>query len=96
MSEQFVNYPRHLQLVDDAKRAKELTERHLELARERHSIKFIVSCNRVLGDLAADADDHVTARRHSDLARQTVRGTTDRKILIDTLIARGKWVITLA
>lgn len=92
-SERFVNCPQHLRLTGNIDAARRLAIQYLELALDRHYVKFAASCNRVLGDLASDTGDQAAARHHYDLALQTVRGTSDRKVLIETLCARGAWLV---
>jgi len=51
----------------------------------------ISQCHRVLGDLDADARDHESARAHYDQALKIARSITDRAVLIEALLARGRW-----
>jgi len=48
-------------------------------------------CHRVLGDLDADSRQHDSARAHYDEALKIARGITRRDVLIEALLARGRW-----
>ena len=53
---------------------------------------FLVSqCHRVLGDLDSDAGDHDSARGHYDFALKIARSIQKRNVLIEILLARGRW-----
>jgi tetratricopeptide (TPR) repeat protein len=70
---------------------RRVTEANLEIC-ERNRWAFLVSmCHRVLGDLDADVGEHDSARGHYDEALKIARGITRRDVLIEALMARGRW-----
>ena len=86
----------HLRRVGNAAYARRITEANLEIC-ERYHWTFIVSrCHRVLGDLDADSGKHDSAHRHYDTALKIARGITFRPVLIEALLARGRWAARLA
>jgi hypothetical protein len=48
-------------------------------------------CHRVLGDLDAGDNQHASARAHYDQALKLARGISRRDVLIEALLARGRW-----
>jgi tetratricopeptide (TPR) repeat protein len=86
-----IQHADHLRLTGDTAYARRVTEANLEICeRNRWSDNFGRS-HRVLGDLDADEGDHESARAHYDEALQIARGITDRAVLIEALLARGRW-----
>ncbi len=81
----------HLRRVGQPDYARRVTEANLEIC-ERNRWTFMVSmCHRVLGDLDGDQDQHESAGAHYDQALKMARGITLRDVLIEALLARGRW-----
>jgi len=56
-------------------------------------IDDISICHRVLGDLNADLGRHDRARRHYARALKIVRTISKRTVLLEALLARGRWAV---
>jgi tetratricopeptide (TPR) repeat protein len=69
-----------------------VTEANLQVCEQQHWAHMVSSCHRVLGDLDADAEDHAAARAHYESALKIARGISLRFVLIEALLARGRWV----
>jgi tetratricopeptide (TPR) repeat protein len=63
----------------------------MEICQLNRFAEFTSQCHRVLGDLDADAGQHERAREHYDEALKIARGITKRSVLIEALLARGRW-----
>ncbi len=85
----------HLRRVGEAAYARRVTAANLEIVRGR-SIKDISMCHRILGELDAADGQTTAARAHFDEALAIARGISDRAVLIEALLARGRWAARLA
>ncbi|MCK4856619.1 MAG: tetratricopeptide repeat protein, partial [candidate division Zixibacteria bacterium] len=81
----------NLRRVGKADCARKVTEANLEICERNHWAFQISMCHRVLGDLAADAGDNERARRHYEAALKIARSITLQHVLIEVLLARGRW-----
>jgi tetratricopeptide (TPR) repeat protein len=52
-------------------------------------------CERLLADLDADSGQHKDARAHYNEALRIARNISDRSVLIEALLARGRWAARL-
>ncbi len=86
-----ISHAHHLRRVGEADYARRVTEANLEICERNHWAFLISMCHRVLGDLAADAGDHESARQHYEAALKIARSITRRDVLIEALLARGRW-----
>ena len=91
-----IQHAEHLRRTGEAAYARRVTVANLEIC-ERNRWEFLISmCHRVLGELdAADSDsqaDHEAARAHFDEALAIARRISDRAVLIEALLARGRWL----
>ncbi len=68
-----------------------ITEDNLKICEEYHWQDDSSKCHRVLGDLDADSGKHVSARKHYDEAMRIARSISNRTVLIEALLARGRW-----
>ncbi len=87
-----IQHADHLRRVGDADYARRITDANLEICERNRVAQQISQCHRVLGDLDADAGDHKSARVHYDEALKIARGITKRDVLIEALLARGRWL----
>ncbi|MFX1555154.1 MAG: trypsin-like peptidase domain-containing protein [Promethearchaeota archaeon] len=71
--------------------ARRVTEANLEICEQNRFINRLSLCHRVLGDLDADTEQHDSARGHYDQALKIARDITLRQVLIEALLARGRW-----
>jgi tetratricopeptide (TPR) repeat protein len=83
----------HLRRSGRAGEARRVTEANLEICQQNRWADDLSRCHRVLGDLDADADagDPDAARAHYDRALEIARGIDRRDVLIEALLARGRW-----
>jgi tetratricopeptide (TPR) repeat protein len=86
-----ISHADHLRRVGDADYARQVTETNLAIC-ERNGWGFLISpCHRVLGDLDTGAGAHNKARDHYERALAIARGIDKRDVLIQALIAYGRW-----
>ncbi|MFC1716970.1 trypsin-like peptidase domain-containing protein, partial [Candidatus Poribacteria bacterium] len=85
-----IHHADHLRRVREADYARRVTEANLEGSEKYHWIHHISQCHRILGDLAADAGDHGSARQRYEAALKIARSITRRDVLIEGLLARGR------
>ncbi|MEE8389392.1 MAG: hypothetical protein V3S14_01165 [Anaerolineae bacterium] len=71
--------------------ARRVTEANLEICERNRWPDHVSRSHRVLGDLDADAGQHESARAHYDEALKIARSITRRDVLIEALLARGRW-----
>ena len=69
-----------------------ITEANLEICEYFRWVKSISQCHRILGDLDSGDGHHDTARIHYDEALRIARSISLRFVLIEALLARGRWV----
>ena len=86
-----INHADHLRRTGDADYARRITEANLEICERNRWPDDLSRCHRVLGDLDADAGQHESAHKHYDQALKITRGITRRDVLIEALLARGRW-----
>jgi hypothetical protein len=85
----------HLRRVGGTVYARQVTERKREEARWVRGVNpwtaYFSRSERVLGDLDADAGQHDRAHQHYDTAVQIAHGISAQGVLIEVLLARGRW-----
>jgi tetratricopeptide (TPR) repeat protein len=86
----------HLRRTNQPDYACRVTEANLEDRKRNHVVNQLSNCNRVLGDLDTDASAHTSARTHYEAALKIARGISDRAVLIEAMLARGRWVAKMA
>ncbi len=87
-----IQHADHLRRVGDVDYARKVTKANLEICKEEHWLNQISWCHRVLGDLDADADNYDSAQSHYQEALKIARSITKRDVLIEALLARGRWL----
>ena len=86
-----IQHADHLRRILFSNYARAITDTNLQYC-ERNQWTFLVSqCHRVLGDLDSDSGDHDSARGHYDFALKIARSIQKRNVLIEILLARGRW-----
>jgi tetratricopeptide (TPR) repeat protein len=86
-----VRYGQHLEKTGNIQYCRKVTKANLDYC-QKHHWSFIVSmCHRVLGDLDAVEGNHTDSRQHYDQAVSIARGISDRAVLIEALLGRGRW-----
>jgi tetratricopeptide (TPR) repeat protein len=71
--------------------ARRVTEANLKWAEGYPAPADLSRSHRVLGDLDVSEGEHESARQHYDEAPRIARGITRRDVLIEALLARGRW-----
>jgi tetratricopeptide (TPR) repeat protein len=71
--------------------ARRITEANLEICQRNHWPDTLSRSHRVLGDLDAGDGQHESARAHYDQALKLARGISRRDVLVEALLARGRW-----
>ena len=87
-----VHHAHYLRRVGEEGYARRVSQANLQVyLQHSHWPKDGSQCHRVLGDLDADAGQHQDAREHYEEALKIARGITSREVLIEALLARGRW-----
>lgn len=81
----------HKRRLGDTDYALKVTKANLKISEEYHYLSDISMCHRVLGDLCADADQRDEAAKHYRQALDISRETSMKQVLIEALLARGRW-----
>jgi tetratricopeptide (TPR) repeat protein len=81
----------HLCRVGNIGYARRVTEANLIICTKHGWKNFLSQCQRVLGDLAADAGEQAQARQHYDDALRLARSGQRHDVLIESLMGRGRW-----
>ncbi len=86
-----IQHAEHMRRAGDLATARAITEANLMICEEYHWQEQISSCQRLLGELAAAEGQDETARQQLDAALKTARGISARHVLIEALLARGRF-----
>ena len=81
----------HLRRTSDTVYAGRITRINLGICKHNHLCDHTSRCHCILGDLDADAGLHHSAREHYAEALRIARGISRRDVLIEALLARGRW-----
>jgi len=81
----------HLRRRGEADYARKVTEANLEICERYHWLDNISRCHRVLADLFADDGQQETARESFGQALELARSTSNRLVLLEALLGRGRW-----
>ena len=81
----------HLRRTGQSDYARRVTEANLQICEQEHWANQISWCHRVLGDLDSDSGDHESARAHYESALKIARSIQQRFVLIEALLALGRW-----
>ena len=71
--------------------ARKVTEANLEICERNHWPNDISRCHRVLADLFADGGQQEKARESYGQALELARSISNRLVLIEALLGRGRW-----
>jgi tetratricopeptide (TPR) repeat protein len=91
-----IQHADHLRRMDDIAYARRVTDANRLYAERNHFSIDLSPSHRVLADLDADSGQHERAREHYDKALKIAWGITRRDVLIEALLARGRWAARLA
>jgi len=93
-----IQHAEHLRRVGQAEYARRVTAANLEILTRLRAPHQISMCHRVLGELDADAggaEEIASAHDHFDTAITIARSISARDVLIEALLARGRWAAKL-
>jgi tetratricopeptide (TPR) repeat protein len=82
----------HLRRIGDMDYSRRVTDANLQICERNHWANTISQCHRALGDLDSDIGDHISAREHYESALRIARGISVRHMLIEALLARGRFL----
>lgn len=86
-----IYHAEHLRRNGEADYARRVTEANIKICEEYHWAFLVSLCRRVLGDLDFDAGQLDNARDHYDAALKIARSISVRHVLIEALLARGRF-----
>jgi tetratricopeptide (TPR) repeat protein len=86
----------YLRRTNDLGYARRVMEVNLQICERNHWAKDISDCHRVLGDLDFDSGNYEFARVHYESALKIARSISGRDILIEALLARGRFYARVA
>ncbi len=86
-----IHHADHLRRTGQADYARRVTDANLQICEQQHWPDDTSRCHRVLGDIYADSGNHTSARAHYETALKIARGISARYVLIEALLARGRW-----
>jgi len=77
--------------VGEADYARRICEANVEVCTRNHWVDDLGESHRVLGDLDFDSGQVDSARKHYDAALKLARNISKRDVLIEALLARGRF-----
>jgi tetratricopeptide (TPR) repeat protein len=86
-----IQHADYLRRTGDWVSARLGTELNHALCERQRWFDNVSQCQRVLGDLYASAENHRKARAHYDQAVQIARSISVPHVLVEALLARGRW-----
>ena len=85
-----------LQRIGNTEYAYNITEANFQSCQHNHWDFLVSQCHRVLGDLDFDSGNHESARAHYESALKIARSISLRSVLIEALLARGRFYAKVA
>jgi DNA-binding NarL/FixJ family response regulator len=82
-------YADYLKRIGENHYARRITKANLKICEKWPD--YLSICHRLLGDLQAEAEKPNQAKEHYRCALQLARSTSRRDVLIEALLARGRW-----
>ena len=95
-SERGIQHAHHLRRIGDLDYACRVTEANLQICEQNHWANTINQCHRVFGDLDFDSGNHKSAHEHYESALKIARSISNRTVLIEALLARGRFYAKVA
>ena len=86
-----IQHAGHLWRAGEADYTRRVTEANLVVCERNHWAFLIGPCHRVLGDLDIEVGQLDSARAHYDTALKIARSISKRNVLIEALLARGRF-----
>jgi tetratricopeptide (TPR) repeat protein len=92
-----INHADHLRRTGKPDYARRVTKANLAWWVKNYKWpKDESSCLRILGDLNSDSGNHESARAHYESALKIARSISHRQVLIEALLARGRFLAKMA
>jgi len=86
-----IQHADHLRRIGDLDYAHRVTEANLQICERNHWTDYVSQIHHILGDLDFDTNNPESARAHYESALKIARGISDRAVLIEALLARGRF-----
>jgi len=80
-----------LKRVDAVSYSRKVTEANLKICEENRWPNDISRCHRVLGDICTRSGQKNEATKHYRKALDVARRISDKRVLMEALLARGRW-----
>ncbi|MCP4425257.1 MAG: tetratricopeptide repeat protein, partial [Chloroflexi bacterium] len=91
-----IHHVEYLRRVGEAAYARRVTAANLEICESNRFTVRLSLCHSLMGTLEADAGDQDAARSQFENALTIARGISDRAVLIEALLVRGRWAAQLS
>jgi tetratricopeptide (TPR) repeat protein len=91
-----IPHAEHLRRSSKFDYAGKVIKANIEVATRMHIAFHLTQCYRVLGDLEFDSGNHQSARAHYESALKIARSISYRQVLIEALLARGRFYAKVA
>ncbi len=86
-----IQHADHLRRRGEADYARKVTQANLEICEKNHLPNDMSRCHRVLADIFAGAGQQEAARESYGMALELARRISNRLVLIEALLGRGRW-----
>ncbi|KPL03186.1 MAG: hypothetical protein AMJ90_03890 [candidate division Zixibacteria bacterium SM23_73_2] len=86
-----IQHAEHLLCIGEVDYAQRVTDENLKICNNELWQHQISQCHRVFGDLDSQENKHESARKNYNDALKIARNITVRFVLIEALLARGRW-----
>jgi tetratricopeptide (TPR) repeat protein len=86
-----IQHADYLRLSDDANYARKVTVANFLICEAENWCDMINRCHRVMGDLYASVGQQAEAAEHYLQALNLARSSSNRLVLTEALLARGRW-----
>ena len=90
-----IHHADHLRRRGEVDYARRVTEANLEICERNHLPNGISMCHRVLGDLFIEAEQEEKASENYRQALDIARSISNRLVLIEALLSRGRWYASI-
>jgi tetratricopeptide (TPR) repeat protein len=86
-----IQHADHLRRMGQLDYARRVADANLRICVNQHWPRYIGMSHRVLGDIKSDLMNYASTRAHYDSALKIARSISDRAMLIEVLMTRGRW-----
>jgi tetratricopeptide (TPR) repeat protein len=91
-----VRYSKYLERTGNVEYCRVITKSNFDYCEKNHWFFIVSMCHSVLGNLDFDSGNHESARAHYDSALKIARSISNRDVLIEALLARGRFYAKVA